>query len=57
VSVTPSTNAFWARKNRRMTGAIARSVAAMVRFHCTWCSDRNCESPICSTQWSGFSPT
>ena len=56
VSVTPSTKAFCARKNSTITGAMTSSVAAMVRFHCTWCSDRNSESPICSTQWCGFSP-
>ena len=50
VSVTPSTKAFCARKNSTITGAITSSVAAMVRFHCTWCSERNSESPICSTQ-------
>jgi hypothetical protein len=32
VSVTPSMNAFWARKNSTITGAITRTVAAMVRF-------------------------
>ena len=36
VSVTPSTNAFWAAKKMAMTGAMNRSVAAIVRFHCTW---------------------
>ena len=36
VSVTPSTKARWARKNRMITGAITISVAAIVRFHCTW---------------------
>src|SRR5207247_2642115 len=30
VSVTPSTNAFWARKKRTITGAITSSVAAIV---------------------------
>src|SRR5262249_5336497 len=57
VSVTPSTNAFCARKNRTITGAITSSVAAMVVFHCTWWSERNCDSPIETTQWCGFSPT
>ena len=55
VSVTPSTNALCARKKRMITGVITSSVAAMVRFHCTWCSERNSERPICSTQWLGFS--
>src|SRR5262249_32284103 len=55
VSVTPSTNAFCARKNRTITGAITSSVAAIVRFHCTWCSDRNCARPIGIVQWSGES--
>ena len=36
VSVTPSTKARCARKNRMITGAITISVAAIVRFHCTW---------------------
>ena len=36
VSVTPSTNAFCAAKNSRITGAMNSSVAAIVRFHCTW---------------------
>ena len=57
VSVTPSTNAFWARKNTMTTGSMITSVAAIVRFHCTWWRLRNCESPIEATQWSGFSPT
>ena len=57
VSVTPSTNARCATKNRMITGAITSSVAAIVRFHCTWCSERNWASPIESTQLSGFSPT
>ena len=35
VSVTPSTNAFWARKKTAITGSVTRSVAAIVRFHCT----------------------
>ena len=41
VSVTPSTKALCARKKSRITGAIASRVAAIVRFHCTWCSERN----------------
>jgi hypothetical protein len=36
VSVTPSTKARCARKNRTITGAMKSSVAAIVRFHCTW---------------------
>ena len=57
VRVTPSTKARWARKKRMITGSITRIVAAMTRFHCTWCSERNWESPIWTTQLSGFSPT
>ena len=57
VSVTPSTNAFWARKKTMTTGSMISSVAAIVRFHCTWWRLRNCASPIEATQWSGFSPT
>src|SRR5581483_8003453 len=56
VSVTPSTNAFCARKKTTITGAITSSVAAIVRFHCTWWSDRNSDSPIDSTQLFGVSP-
>ena len=55
VSVTPSTNAFWARKNTTTTGSITSTVAAIVRFHCTWWSERNCERPIEVTQLAGFS--
>ena len=36
VSVMPSTNAFWATKKRAITGNIMSTVAAIVRFHCTW---------------------
>ena len=36
VNVTPSTNAFCARKKMMITGAITISVAAIVRFHWTW---------------------
>ena len=57
VRVTPSTKARCARKKRMITGSITRIVAAMTRFHCTWCSERNWESPIETTQLSGFSPT
>ena len=57
VSVTPSTNALWARKKRMMTGAITSRVAAMVNGHCTWCSERNSDRPIDSTQWFEVSPT
>src|SRR5205814_1612749 len=56
VSVTPSTKARCARKKSTITGAMTSSVAAIVRFHCTWCSDRNSDSPSESTQWCGFSP-
>ena len=45
VSVTPSTKARWARKNRMITGAITTSVAAIVRFHCTWWRLRYWERP------------
>ena len=44
---------FCARKKSTITGTITSSVAAIVRFHCTWCSERNCERPIDSTQWCG----
>src|SRR6185369_5256374 len=57
VSVTPSTNARWARKNTMMIGAITSSVAAIVRFHWTWCSERNSERPIDRTQLCELSPT
>ncbi len=57
VRVTPSTNARCARKKRISTGSITRIVAAITRFHCTWCSERNWESPIEMTQLSWFSPT
>ena len=36
VRVMPSTKTFCARKNTTRTGTIARIVAAIVRFHCTW---------------------
>jgi hypothetical protein len=55
VSVTPSTNAFWARKKTSTTGSITSKVAAIVRFHCTWWRFRNCDNPIDVTQLSGFS--
>jgi hypothetical protein len=55
VSVTPSTKTRCARKKITITGAITSSVAAIVRFHCTWWSERNSESPIESTQLCGFS--
>ena len=38
-----------------ITGSITRTVAAIVRFHCTWWSERNCERPIEVTQFVGFS--
>ncbi len=56
VSVTPSTKARCARKKSTITGAITSSVAAIVRFHCTWWSERNSERPIESTQWCALSP-
>ena len=56
VSVTPSTNAFWARKKSRTTGASTITVAAMLRFHWTWCSVRNCASPTDSVQLLSSSP-
>ena len=55
VSVTPSTNAFCARKKTTTTGSMTSTVAAIVRFHCTWWSERNCERPIEVTQFAGFS--
>ncbi len=36
VRVTPSTNAFWAKKKRTITGAMTSTVAAMVRFQFVW---------------------
>ena len=56
VMVTPSMKARWARKNTTTTGAIAISVAAMVRFHSTACDDLNPASPTASVQCAGFSP-
>ena len=56
VSVMPSTNAFWASRKRMITGIITTSVAAIVRFHSTWCSVRNWASPTESVQLCGFSP-
>src|SRR5207248_2875722 len=56
VNVTPSTNTRCARKKMTITGAITSSVAAIVRFHCTWCSERNSERPIESTQLRVTSP-
>src|SRR3954447_13528348 len=50
VSVTPSTKAFWAARKSRITGAMNRIVAIIVRFHCTWYVVRKCESPIESVQ-------
>ena len=41
VRVTPSMNALWAAKKSAITGAMNSSVAAIVRFHCTWCTVRN----------------
>ncbi len=55
VRVIPSTNTFWARKNTTSTGIIARMVAAIVRFHCTWYRLRNDASPSEIVQLSGFS--
>ncbi len=56
VSVTPSTKARWARKKRTITGAITTSVAAIVRFHCTWCRLRYCDNPTETGQFEAFSP-
>src|SRR3954447_12258307 len=36
VNVTPSMNAFCARKNTSITGAMTRRVAAIVRFQSVW---------------------
>src|SRR5262249_47122494 len=55
VSVTPSTNAFCARKKTTITGAMTSKVAAIVRFHWTWRSERNSDRPIDSTQLCGLS--
>jgi hypothetical protein len=56
VRVTPSTKARCARKKRMITGAITTSVAAIVRFHCTWCRFRYCDSPTETGQFDEFSP-
>ena len=45
VSVTPSMNAFCAKKNTMITGAITISVAAIVRFQSVRCADLNDSSP------------
>lgn len=45
VSVTPSTNAFCAKKNTRITGAMTSTVAAMVRFQSVWCMPLNDSRP------------
>ena len=46
VSVTPSTNALCARKKSDdRPAAITSSVAAIVRFHCTWCSVAELRQP------------
>src|SRR5262249_22162244 len=50
VSVTPSTKARGARRKRTIAGAITSSVAAIVRFHCPWGSERNWERRIDSTR-------
>ena len=55
VRVTPSTKAFCAKKNRTITGSITSTVAAITRFHCTWCSARNEASPTATVQWLGSS--
>ena len=43
-------------RRRGRPGSITSSVAAIVRFHCTWWRFRNCDNPIDATQLSGFSP-
>ena len=55
VRVTPSTKAFCAKKNRTTTGSITSTVAAITRFHCTWCSPRNEASPTATVQLLGSS--
>ena len=55
VRVTPSTKARWARKKRMTTGAITTSVAAIVRFHCTWWRLRYCDSPTDTGQFAELS--
>ena len=55
VSVTPSTNARCAQKNSAITGAMNRSVAAIVTFHSTWWVVRKCDRPTDSGQLSGLS--
>ena len=56
VRVMPSTKTFCARKKITITGSITSTVAAMVRFHCTWCRLRNCDRPmdtgqLCRSPW------
>ncbi len=50
VSVTPCTKAFCARKNTMITGAITTIVAAITRFHSTWCRCLNWDSASDSVQ-------
>ena len=45
VRVTPSMNAFCAKKNTMITGAITSKVAAIVRFQLVWCALLNVSSP------------
>ena len=45
VSVIPSTNAFWAKKNRMITGAMNTNVPAITRFQSTEWVLRKVESP------------
>ncbi len=56
VSVTPWTKAFWAAKNSAMTGSMNSTVAAMVRFHCTWCCPRRLARATETVQALEFSP-
>ena len=56
VRVMPSTKTFCARKKMTITGSMTSTVAAMVRFHCTWCRLRNCDRPmdtgqLCRSPW------
>ncbi len=56
VKVTPCTNAFCAAKNSAMTGSMNSTVAAIVRFHCTWCWPRRLASATETVQALEFSP-
>ncbi len=54
--VTPSMNTRCAAKKITITGSMKISAAAIVRFHCTWCSVLNEDSARDSVCESGFCP-